>query len=745
MDAWSSPWGDDSATPQASTSKQAKEVDDIFPTRVAQLSSLNAFDASDPWANDSATPVQESDPLPVSSAPSSTQNIHTTDDAADTSFQSTSYTVTAWGDASTSPVREALDPPTTTPAANHLPPADDSETRTRPDRQQSLSSYDPWAAGTSSGWGDEPGASSATFPTTEPESSSTGWGANEIPYSPPRDLEQHFSATHLGSPTSSANPYAAHEAVERSSNDQASTGTGLDVWAAEASTREEKARRLDREEIDELKVDARKLISSIKTDKETQASFANPSSTQEGWTDLFGSQGTQRDKLHHLQTPPSALTSSSGALRANVLQSSPATLNQLRGSIVKTENRGVKLASAESSSSWQRGSRPTTKTDWLPDQLTAEADGLSFGVSSAAASSNTSATTSGPGWTQTSSNETRSTSGSGFLASFFKARQASAASTAAAPDSAPKPARSSTSSFEASPGMSSNAQFEPYQDTAGKRYSDDPTGPDLLSLDTDTARAPTAPSKDTPSGSAQGAGLLSRWRNSGIFKASGKKQNPNWASSNLRGDDLDWLDEQESADSRVGRYHYNEDEEADDAFNSSRDSAPPLPPSKAKTEVAPASQALDPFDNLFDPVQPMPSFNAMANTTATSSARSSFSASRMSGDGGMVTINTNLGRTNSFRKSAASPLQPPPQSQGARMPFAPPPRAHAASPNTVQKPAPTTPDPFADFLTDAPSQPTSNASGFKAPPPATTTFQAPPTNGKGGALTADDLLFFDSL
>ncbi len=132
------------------------------------------------------------------------------------------------------------------------------------------------------------------------------------------------------------------------------------------------------------------------------------------------SQGTQRDKLHHLQTPPSALTSSSGVLRANVLQSSPATLNQLRGSIVKTENRGVKLASADSNSSWQRGSRPTTKTDWLPDHSTAEADGLSFGRSSASANSIDSGTTSGPGWTQTSSNDTRSTSGSGFLASFFK-------------------------------------------------------------------------------------------------------------------------------------------------------------------------------------------------------------------------------------------------------------------------------------------------------------------------------------
>ncbi len=117
----------------------------------------------------------------------------------------------------------------------------------------------------------------------------------------------------------------------------------------------------------------------------------------------------------------------------------------------------------------------------------------------------------------------------------------------------------------------------------------------------------------------------------------------------------------------------------------------------------------------------------------------------MSGDGGMMTINTNLGRASSFRKSVASPLQPPPQTQGARMPFAPPPRAHAASPSTVQKPATATADPFADFLTDAPSQPTLNGNAFKAPPPATNIVKAPPANGEGGALTADDLLFFDSL
>ncbi len=150
------------------------------------------------------------------------------------------------------------------------------------------------------------------------------------------------------------------------------------MWAAEASSRKEKARQLDREEIDKLKVDARKLISNINTEAETQASFADPSIGQAEWTDLFGSQGTQRDKLSHLQTPPSALMSSSGALRSDIMQSSPATLNQVRSSIAKTENRGVRLASADNNSLWQRGARPITKADWLPDAMTGGDD---FGFS----------------------------------------------------------------------------------------------------------------------------------------------------------------------------------------------------------------------------------------------------------------------------------------------------------------------------------------------------------------------------
>lgn len=765
MDAWSSPWGDDNVQPSASTSKHTEDNKDNSDTLSKPVSvpfsSLSSFDASDPWSTDAATTTLDSGPLPDADTAAPVKE----DSALETappSFQSSAYSSAAWRDASSDSLPQEPESPVASTSTAPPLPAADSETQTPPAHQQSLSSYDPWAADSASaGWGAEPVASSSALPTSDPDTHSTAWGATDLPH----NLEHSLSSTHLDStPFSSDADHAQYvPPATDTTEDQEGSATNLDVWAAEASSREEKARRLDREEIDKLKVDARKLISSVNTDKDTQASFAPPSISEAGWTDLFGSQGSQRDKLHHLRTPPSSLMSSDGVLRPDVLKASPATLDRVRSSIANTENRGVKLTSLDNNPSWQRGSRPTTKADWLPDQLTAQADGLSFANSSTAASATASNTMSGPGWMQTSSNETRSASGPSFLASFFKGRQASAASAAAAAtDRAASPAasqghesRNSSSSFEASPGLPANAQFEPYQDTAGSKYTDDPTGPDLMSLDTAAASAPVAPSKTaSPTAPAQGPGLLSRWRNSGLFKSSTKKQNPSWASTSLRGDDLDWLDEQDTSDSKASRYHYDDDADADDSFDSFQNNSAPRPPSPpAKTEPAPATGSLDPFDSLFGPAV-QTSLQSGASPAATSSARSSLSASRMSGEGGMMTITTNLARTNSLaRKSAASPLQPPPQAQNKRMSIAPPPRTNAASPRLASpgsgpasKTTQSMADPFAGFLTDAPSQPQmSNANTAKLPPPASTLKPAPAANSKGGGLTADDLLFFDNL
>ncbi|SJX64196.1 uncharacterized protein SRS1_14851 [Sporisorium reilianum f. sp. reilianum] len=747
MDAWSSPWGD-----EASTSKLTSEDDNGTLSKPAAVpfSSLTSLDASDPWSIDAATTTPDADtPAPVH------QDLAVETGAP--SFQSNALASAGWGDVSSDPNPQTPTSPIASASTVHqLPPAH-SETRTPPRRQQSLSSHDPWAADSSTaGWGADQLGTSSALPTSESEPQSTAWGAIDLSH----NLEDRLSSTHLDSTAFGSGPDDDHETapVAFSTQEQdADTGTNLDAWAAEATSREEKARRLDREEIDKLKVDARKLIISVNTDKETQASFAQPSSSEGGWSDLFGSQGSQRDKLHHLGTPPPSLMSSDGVLRPDILKASPATINRVRSSISSTENRGVKLTSSDNTQSWQRGSRPTTKADWLPDQLTAEADGLSFGSASTASGATASNTTSGPGWMQTSSNETRSTSGPSFLASFFKGRQASAASATPAADRASSPTvsqgkepRDSSSSFEASPGLSANPQFEPYQDTAGSKYTDDPTGPDLMSLDTAAPSASVAPSTAAqPAAPAQGPGLLSRWRNSGLFKSSAKKQNPSWASASLRGDDLDWLEEQDSADSRTSRYRYDDDDaDADDCFASFQNNTAPRPPSPpAKTEAATATSALDPFDSLFGPAV-QSSLQSHATPAATSSARSSLSASRMSGEGGMMTITTNLGRANSLaRKSAASPLQPPPQAQNKRTSIAPPPRANAASPRLAspgsgpaQKPAQSIADPFADFLTDAPSKPP-----VPNPPPASTVKAAPAANSKGGGLTADDLLFFDSL
>ena len=767
MDAWSSPWNDDDVQNPPSTSKQIDKDDNPTPfaePTAASFSSLNSFDASDPWSADVAAPVTEPISLPVKHIDEANVKEGDIDKLAAPDFPSRSQPSAAWGDFSKSGSDDAKDSPVASPQ-ELARPLSDSQPQPQPTRQQSLSSYDPWTADGSSTWGSDLPSSSSALPTSLPGPQSSGWGADDNNDTRTSELERHLSSTRIGSPDSQADFYGTQdaEAIVDAGADQHSEASDPDVWAAEATSREEKARQLDREEIDKLKVDARKLIASINTDKDTQASFADPSLGEAAWTDLFGSQGTQREKLHHLQTPPSALMSASGVLRSDVMQSSPATLNQVRSSIAKTENRGVKLASADNNVIWQRGSRPVPKPDWLPDHRLGDADSLGLSNQGPGATVSPSNTTSGPGWMQTSSNDTRSSSGPSFLASFFKNRQASAASAAAATESVPSPAtsqgnagRSSFSSTEASPAMSTNASFEPYQDTAGSRYTDDPTGPDLMSLDTAAASTATAASKaSVPSAApAQGPGLLSRWRNSGLFKSSAKKQNPGWASASLRGDDLDWLDEQESSDSKASRYHYDDD--ADDSFASfqNTDAPPPPPPARAEAPST-TSSALNPFDSLFGPAVPT-SLNSGASPTAASSARTSLSATRMSGDGGMMTINTNLGRANSLaRKSAASPLQPPPQAQNKRISIAPPPRANAASPRIASPSAGTwqqqqqqqqqqAADPFADFLADAPSQPSSNASGAMRPP-LTSTVHAPPKTNNGAGLTADDLLFFDSL
>lgn len=768
MDAWSSPWGDDSVQSRASTSKHTPDddvgSDTLTKPAIASFSSLTSYDASDPWSTDVATTPYESGPLPdADTALAVRQN--SAIDAEGTSLHSSAFTSAAWVDASSDSQIPGPNSPIARNSTVPQLPATDSDSRTPPGRKQSLSSYDPWAVESSSAdWGADRFGSSSALPTPDLESRSTAWGGADLGSHLPQDLEHHLSSTHLDSTTSEldADRTQGTAPVAAESQEQDGTGPNLDVWAAEASSREEKARKLDREEIDKLKVDARKLISSVNSDKETQAAFAQPSSSEGAWTDLFGSQGSQRDKLHHLHSPPPSLMASNGALRSDILQASSATVNRVRSSIASTENRGVKLTSLDNNPSWQRGSRPVTKADWLPDQSAADADGLSFASFSAVTGATTSDTMSGPGWMQTSSNEARSASGPSFLASFFKGRQASAANAAAAAsDRASSPAvsqgqepRNSSSSFEASPRLSGSAQFEPYQDTAGSKYTDDPTGPDLMSIDTAAASAPVAPVQAAPpTAPAQGPGLLSRWRNSGLFKPSAKKQNPSWASASLRGDDLDWLEEQESPESKTSRYHYDDDADADDSFASFQTNSAPRPPSPpARTEAAPATNSMDPFDSLFGPAV-QTSLQSAASPATTSSARSSLSASHMSGEGGMMTITTNLARANSLaRKSAASPLQPPPQAQNKRMSIPPPPRNNAASPRLAspgpglaQKPAQSNVDPFADFLADAPSKPASGASRVGFPAAASKVKAPPAANSKGGGLTADDLLFFDNL
>ena len=757
MDAWSSPWGDDGGSQKTPTIPRRSDKDDsadpLDKLTSAPFSSLNSLDASDPWAIDAATPAADpsSFPDPVSTLISGAEDI----------VSSVLPSSTWYEESEKNAIRAELSPATATPPLKASLPPSDAGTPASPLPQQSLSSYDPWMADLSSTWDAQQREPSSVVPTLETDPQPSGWSNADAALARSHELERRFSSTELDSTAHSPDYYALQGAEDNYDREEGeNTESNLDVWAAEASSREEKARRLDREEIDMLKVDARRLISSINTEQETQASFADPTINDASWTNLFGSQGTQRDKLHHLQTPPPALMSSSGALRSDLLQASPATLNQIRSSIARTENRGVRLASTDNSALWQRGSRPLTKADWLPDGLFGDTDVNAPRKATAGPTVSSSSTTSGPGWMQTSSNEARSTSGPSFLASFFKGRHTSASSAAAISDAIPSQSapqtqsgRNSLSSIDASPSIPANAQFEPYQGNAASRYSDDPSGPDLMSLETGPAPASTTSSAVRPaSAQVQGPGLLSRWRNSGLFKSSAKKTNAGWAASSLKGDDLDWLEEQESTDSRTSQYRYDENEDDSFAsFQNTQTQSPPPPPSNARIDLPITAPASDPFDNLFGPVF-QSSLNPGASPAATSSARSSLSASRMSGDGGMMTINTNLGRASSLaRKSAASPLQPPPQVQNKRFSIVPPPRANAASPKIAildvgvrQEQAK---DAFADFLSDAPSQQplSSTANATKAQPTPISAGIAPTKAAGPAGLTADDLLFFDNL
>lgn len=760
MDAWSNAWTEDDTqqTPSSSKRTEPDERDDTIALEKpasTPFASFGSFDASDPWSSDAATPAAEPSAFAAVRASKDDAQRDETNKSDVPSLPSPLPQSSAWRDYSTDDNTETrhshpASPPVATPQPSQAPLAS-------PARKQSLSSYDPWAADSSATWGLGPQPSTSTLPTSEPDFSSSSWGGADTSYSPAHELASDFSSTHIDAQTSYNGPYASEGADATAGADEPrdDTGTNLDAWAAEASSREEKARRLDRGEIDKLKVDARKLIASVNTEADTQAGFADPSSSDVGWADLFGSQGTQREKLHHLQSPPSALLSSSGALRTDIVQSSPATLNQVRSAIAKTENMGVKLASLDNTGSWQRGSRPITKADWLPDALTADADSASLGKASAGMFASKSNSTSGPGWMQTSSNDARSSSGPSFLASFFKSRQASSASGAG--PSEPRSSQEGTQAYQDgtspptggdSPAMSASSHFEPYQDSATTRYSDDPTGPDLMSLDT-SAPAPSGSAAHASAAPAQAPGFMSRWRNSGLFRSSStKKANPSWASGSLGADDLDWLGEQDSSDSKTSQYRY--DEEEDDSFASFQNTDGPKPSQLQKAE-APTSKPSDPFDNLFGP----PPVQKSLSSAAPSSARSSLSATRMSGEGGMMTISTNLGRANSLvRTSAASPLQPPPQSQhkrfSASVSIPPPPRANAGSPGIIglgagQQQKQTASDPFADFLTDAPAQQSAGSNVAKGPPATAAVKGLPTKASNGGGLTADDLLFFDSL
>ncbi|PWY97235.1 hypothetical protein BCV70DRAFT_203074, partial [Testicularia cyperi] len=155
------------------------------------------------------------------------------------------------------------------------------------------------------------------------------------------------------------------------------------------------------------------------------------------------------------------------------------------------------------------------------------------------------------------------------------------------------------------------ASIPSYRDNANNKYSDDPTGPDLLNLEqnVETSVQHSAPSHARKQ-SWQAPSLLNRWKPGSLFGRSTNRSHPNWASAGMGSDDLGWLDEQEKSPELNDSTHYDEDDSFDDYQGSSagtslfgRKSQPPG--SALATSVSHGTEQgghPDPYESLFGDV-----------------------------------------------------------------------------------------------------------------------------------------------
>lgn len=472
------------------------------------------------------------------------------------------------------------------------------------------------------------------------------------------------------SPTVSKHSWSVDDAI----GDGAGAGSG-ETWAGDSGADTQtvpepdaetwhpnsiRGAQLDRDHIDSLKQQARNLVTSVHgstDDNDTDgAAFASsfsvdPDATEvTGFGQLFGSEGSKRELMTRLGTPPAALIGSDGVSLqlATVWPNCPTTRERLALGIRSTQHRTVKLVAPDS----------FTTTTWTRTDLSG---GRKASVEISSANNRPSLATSvvepasGPGWTHTSARDSSSRSGGGastFIASFFKSRPPT---TTTSPPAAPPLAtsshmRKSSSSTQTRRSVDASVYRDDYQ-VGPERYSDDPTGPDLLNL-ADSSPAPGTAAAAAPT-------LMSRWRSSGVFARTPTPPTSNSITSTDKG----WTrsfskaglrtskapsnadryfddDDDEASSPRFDAYLYRDDDEPapktgsadpDDAFSGLWDTAPAPPPitsippvrdfkqasalpppphrQQEATKATPTSQNLlfDDYDPAPPPLAPLPS------------------------------------------------------------------------------------------------------------------------------------------
>ncbi|PWN49347.1 hypothetical protein IE53DRAFT_388460 [Violaceomyces palustris] len=284
-----------------------------------------------------------------------------------------------------------------------------------------------------------------------------------------------------------------------------------DVWATEVEARTEKARTLSSDQVDGLKLEARKVIQEawLSDRDRTMESFATYG--DQAWNGMFGPGGGQEETRSELFSRPRSLFSDNATLIQNVFSNSKSTIESTGLAILKTENKGVKLVGV-GGRSWQPRSRVVSSG--VLGNLDKEASSVreasmdqsrsSFSLNSTtAATTGTTTTTakaspvlaSGDGWQQRTSNAipAKQGGGGGIFSSLFGGGGSRTHAVHHQTAGSSRPVSVASSSRRQSQEVDGRESFggvRPYADDddddlggwkgRNARYTDDPTGPSMI-------------------------------------------------------------------------------------------------------------------------------------------------------------------------------------------------------------------------------------------------------------------------